>query len=707
MSRRQRPGNQLLRAVAHGRLVMVHDHLDRYGSKYFSSHASDGCSPAHLAAKRGHFEILRLLFKFGAHWTDTDADKKRNGNVLHYACWGGDIKLVRWLLDEQGAELGSTDIVGNTPLLYAIYGGHRHIVEDLLVRGRSLRERNHKNHTAILQASCGGHLELVQWLLTRGFTLNDRDNDGNTALLFAAWGGHLDLMQYLLQNGASLDETNFNGHSVFLSAANGGRTNVVEWLLCQQRFNIHETNNNGDTALLLAAYGGHRQLVERLLELGASLTDKNSCGFTPLLSAANGAQLEMSQWLLQNGSSITEADNDGYTSLILAACGGSIPLVEFFLRQGASLSERNQNGDTSLLLAAYCGHTELVRWLLRHGSRSDERNNTRMGVLISAANGGQVDTVRFLLEELGTDSLEEMDEGGYTPLLLAAQRGHLDVVQFLAAHGANLAARTLRHNHDAVSLAVDFPAVQEYLTHIIQMKPIQIACDLKDVDRAHELLRSGSDVELNPHPLALASTVSPYANANEVDDSLCTMIQAASLPWEPATHHLFGESFRRNVVFMLWVKKQIDIQAELPFLPQEIWMHVLSFFQRSWFQDAGTDPVKHLFPIKVHESEMRAAWRRRNLLAIAPADESCDMDTTDDELVAEMASLSPQPADEPVMVFGAGADNDVQTGRVTPKMALEPQFDEEALPSAFKALDYSAALDEAEDAPLHVKISWV
>ena len=216
---------------------------------------------------------------------------------------------MRELLD-LGASLDDVDIVGNTPLLYAVYGGHKAIVEDLLRRGRSLREKNNKNHTVILQAACGGHVELVRWLLDQGFALTETDHDGNTALLFAgtprsarfrsgrailllflsrghtiftlvlvqisprhaptvlvarelthilvlsiplfvAWGGHLDLMQFLLSRGSSLHEKNHNGHSVFLSAANGGRVEIVAWLL-SQGFSLAETNNNGDTALLLA-----------------------------------------------------------------------------------------------------------------------------------------------------------------------------------------------------------------------------------------------------------------------------------------------------------------------------------------------------------------------------------------------------------------------------------------------------------------------
>ena len=60
-----------------------------------------------------------------------------------------------------------------------------------------------------------------------------------------------------------------------------------------------------------------------------------------------------------------------------------------------------------------------------------------MGVLISASNGGSTEVVELVLQHIAKagpdcgDHLESVDEGGYTPLLLAAQRGHLGVVQLL------------------------------------------------------------------------------------------------------------------------------------------------------------------------------------------------------------------------------------------------------------------------------------
>lgn len=587
-------------------------------------HGADGCTPILLACKHGHLNLVRMLLKAGAKIDDRDRDPKRQGTPLHYAAWGGHLTIVQFLL-LSGASLDELDIVGNTALLYAVYGGHRHVVEDLIRRGRSLHERNSKNHTVLLQASCGGHLDLVSWMLEEGFELTETDHDGNTSLLFAAWGGHLQLMHFLIEHDASLHEQNNNGHSVLLSAANGGRINVVEWLITQG-FSLSETNNNGDTALLLAAYGGHRPLVEWLLARGASLDDRNGCGFTPLLSAANGGQLEMAAWLLKHGSTMTEADNDGYTSLILGACGGNIDLVNFFLENGANLSERNHNGDTALLLAAYCGHHDLVEWLLDNGSSLGERNNTGMGVLISAANGGNLEVVQLLLRRISEatalgedcgDGMEHTDEGGYTPFLLAAQRGHLNVVQFLAAYGANIQARTSRHNNNAIALATDFPDVQKYVQEAWEWSPLSAAVDAQMTDRVHAMIQAGVNGPVVTAARKIATIASSYPNALPPSREIVGLLSAAVLPWSASRVELFCTGFNKSVHATLQLRRALLLDENRddgkPILPLEIWLLIVSQFQRSWFTTKS--PVQlQVGWVDPSSERVRLRWRQRHLL---------------------------------------------------------------------------------------------
>ena len=663
-----RVASRMLRAVARGNLSKVSALLANHGSGLLRVHAIDGCTPLLVACRCGHGAVVDYLLSKGCSVTDTDMDSKRQGCAVHYAAWGGHVDLLLRLVDEHNGQLSQLDVVGNTPLLYAIYGGHKVVIEALLARGRSLYERNNKNHTAILQAACGGHLEIVDWLLQRGFSIQETDNDGNTALLFAAWGGHRELMTYLLANGSDLGEKNHNGHSVFLSAANGGRVAVVEWLL-EQGFSIDETNNNGDTALLLAAYGGHHALVERLVEIGASLDDTNGCGFTPLLSAANGGQLEMARWLLKNGSSLDEADHDGYTSLILASCGGSIELVSFFLEQGASLQERNNNGDTALLLAAYCGHRQLVAWLLANGSTVLERNNTGMDVVISAANGGHLPVMKLLLEKVELPlGLEITDEGGYTPLLLAAQRGHLSVVKYLAAMGANMEARTTRHDNEAINLAIDSPDVQAYLRTVAGWRPLQIACEARMPDRVHAMLRAGACPVTNymqgPSPIVACQVTQDYRGALPPHRALCDLMRLATRPWYPSTHCLYGPEHRSTVVLALMLKRRLEIDTDIPRLPNEVWCHIITFFSRTVTQ--SEEVARDTFALRSTASEQieRITWRRFHLNSEAEHDDGPF--ALEDDATFNLTTTS-----------GAGVNDDHHTMATGDESEAEPEEEED------------------------------
>eukprot|EP00041_Stephanoeca_diplocostata_P014353 m.259965 g.259965 ORF g.259965 m.259965 type:complete len:655 (+) comp19670_c1_seq1:234-2198(+) len=604
----------LLRAVEAGDLLLMAKVL-QFEPDSIYERDSEGRNALLVACFNGNIDAAEMLLQGGASLqSDCDTNALRGGKAIHYAAWGGHFHVLKWIIERGAGSLHETDLVGNTPMLYAVYGGHLELIRVLMRMGCSLLERNSKGHSAIIQASCGGHSQIVKWLLCQGASLTERDDVGNTALLFAAWSGHVDVMKCLLAHGASLEETSFTGHTALLSAASSGKREVVEWLLDEHGASLSDRNQNGDTALLLAAFSGHCEFLEWLLSRGMSLEDRNNDGLNAVLSACNGGYREMVELLLKHGGSLNVSTGSGYSPLILAACGGHVELVQWLVSMKCSLDETTVDGDTPLLLACYCGHIELVRWIMQQGGSVTTRNKTGLTPLISAANGGHVQVVDLLLTY--GSNLEERDNDGYTALLLAARRGFLPVVQHLLKRGANAGAcvRVGEMNdvgeaiqEDIYTLSEQHAEVHAWLLAVHDFPPLHIAANLRDMPMATRLLYCGTSPytvvlrgtgvtppqEGGPGPAAAsvqAITALDVASSRELGCGMLVcrrmvqLLRQASSPWTPVTHHLFGPRFRENVVRIMLIWQRLRLHGaqvpHLPQLPSELWLRIIAMLPR-------------------------------------------------------------------------------------------------------------------------------
>ncbi|KAJ8878078.1 hypothetical protein PR048_022542 [Dryococelus australis] len=112
-----------------------------------------------------------------------------------------------------------------------------------------------------------------------------------------------------------------------------------------------------------------------------------------------------------------------------------------------------------------CGYTQLISLLLCAGLDVNRQTNlTGDHWLFGTSLTGLVNIVNLLVSQ-GAD-VNMRDYTGYTPLMVAAQRGHLDVVKALVEAGANT---TLRHSLGGNALeeaqVMNNAEVVEYLEH--------------------------------------------------------------------------------------------------------------------------------------------------------------------------------------------------------------------------------------------------
>jgi len=147
--------------------------------------------------------------------------------------------------------------------------------------------------------------------------------------------------------------------------------------------------------------------------------------------------------LLLEGAAVNVRDLDGVTPLHRAARDGDRAMVECLVRYHADLAMKTKDGWDALLLAAMKGHVDIVKLLLSYGAPAAPRTPEGWSLLHLAALKDNVDLAEACqlnwpgYEEAGKPSLDESDKQGNTPLMLALQRGHIEMVEYFLAKGAD------------------------------------------------------------------------------------------------------------------------------------------------------------------------------------------------------------------------------------------------------------------------------
>jgi ankyrin repeat protein len=444
------------------------------------SAAAAGSEVADAAMKQNR-DAVRLLLQRKA---DVNAPQVDGTTALHWAVRADDAEMADALI-RAGAKVTAANREGVTPLQLAALNGNAPMLDKLIKAGADPNAPlTPFKDTALMLAARTGRTDSLKVLLESGAKVNEKETwGGTTALMWAASEQHPDAVKLLLEHGADA-----NARSNFVGPANGrgfeGRTPVAG----QAGQKVEEFASGSMTPLMFAAREGDVESARMLLDAGADVNATAGDGKNGLSLAIFNGNYEAASLLIDRKADVNNTDTQRFTPLFWAVdrrnmetapnfpwmvTEDPLPLIKKLLDAGANPNALVNNTPrarmragsprivfaTALMRAAFSGDLELVKLLLDH--RADPKVISSDGeTMVSAAAGlgfiqgyskGKPPAERLevvkLFVELGGD-VNQADDYGITPLMVAGNMGDTAIIQYLVDKGADLAAYDLGKKND-------------------------------------------------------------------------------------------------------------------------------------------------------------------------------------------------------------------------------------------------------------------
>lgn len=425
-----------------------------------------------------HARLKVVRFLFTKNYVETETIRGANGLlILMHAitgdgsehAWNERAILVTVLLNnfvDVATVLRRTDENGVTALYRAALIGHREIV-DILLRTLTAEHDAEKTqlevdrvcangYTALFIASNMGHVDVVTRLLRAGARTNVLCY-GCPAIVAASHNCHVDVVRTLVEVGhADVNAVDRNGCTALYMACLRGGIDVASYLV-GVGVKINMQTEDGNTALCVAMQLGYKDVAKVLLEdhkrIDINMGTIN--GGTPIFIAISRGLVDVVDVLINQGAKLDgRVDADGNTPLHVACRlpreSDACRIAHLLLRGGANVRAENTHGETALVMATKCGYETLVMLLLDNGADPNSCEDEDSPLMIATRQGSKR-TVQALLK--AGASPKHRTRKGWSPLHVAAHRGHFEIVKSLIDHPWTNPKDTTHTGETATSLA--------------------------------------------------------------------------------------------------------------------------------------------------------------------------------------------------------------------------------------------------------------
>ena len=392
--------------------------------------------PLQQACLQGDTETFRKCLASGA---DLNRRERWTPPLLAIASAGGNVEIVKSLLEHSSIDVEATDDVGNTALHVATERKHPSVVKVLLKHGAHVDAVNDRARTPLMQACQAGNTKSIELLLTHKANVWVKDADGKTALDYALCRKIDDNVRLLAKKMVQISATDS-----FLSLL--GRllhrlydlrhADTMESLLAAHPCIVDHVVH-GKTLLHRACKDEYLAAIHGVLNHGASVdkVDERNESALHVLCDQKKTRLDIVRLLLKNKANINLVNQDGNTPIHLGI--DKMELLVVLLAHGALVDVPNKRGQTGLSLAAAKGRIDVVKLLIQYGAKIDCPDANQETPLFHSCRENHHGVAWYLLSQAGAD-MHTVNRQGWTPLHVACYNQNLRIVKMLLQFGASI-----------------------------------------------------------------------------------------------------------------------------------------------------------------------------------------------------------------------------------------------------------------------------
>jgi len=164
--------------------------------------------------------------------------------------------------------------------------------------------------------------------------------------------------------------------------------------------------------------------------------------------------------------------NENTTTLMSAAANGDLEYVKKLLNHGADVKQSSPQGWTALHLSVYHEHFEIIKILLEHDSTKNMNFFQKFGKCFTRQK----------------QYVDQLTQGGYSPLRIAAIKENLEIFEYLVENGAKV-------NEEMINNALEngYSQIDKYLLEHKERQKYSLHNCCKTTKRQEKLLMRTND----------------------------------------------------------------------------------------------------------------------------------------------------------------------------------------------------------------------